>query len=202
LFFFLYTSLKIRAVTQGETVRTNGTTTTLTTKEKVLGTQNVYNLEVYREHNYSVSESGILVHNGCADDVDKALTGKINGGKNWKTQKSHAHFDDDTTLDILKNHDQVYVSQSKRGNIIYRLDTDIVVVGGKGSGSLKNKVMTGYGPRGTKNASGAKALGGKASDPGAPVTHEMITNGKIPGQGGRFLAPAKPTTITRPSGTL
>ena len=63
---------------------TESGTTTLITKEKVLGTHNVYNLEVYREHNYSVSESGILVHNTCPKNVsldNNALVAAVEGGQ-------------------------------------------------------------------------------------------------------------------------
>ncbi|GHC93709.1 hypothetical protein GCM10010309_78370 [Streptomyces violaceochromogenes] len=43
---------------------------------------------------------------------------------------------------------------------------------------------------GREGDSGATALGGKPTDPGAPVTDEAIANGTIPAKNGGFQPPA------------
>ena len=47
----------------GERVKTKVGTSVLLSKDKLEGEHKVFNLEVYREHNFLVSESGVLVHN-------------------------------------------------------------------------------------------------------------------------------------------
>ncbi|MEZ4884908.1 MAG: polymorphic toxin-type HINT domain-containing protein [Chitinophagales bacterium] len=47
----------------GERVKTKAGISALLSKEKLEGQHSVFNLEVYREHNFLVSESGVLVHN-------------------------------------------------------------------------------------------------------------------------------------------
>ena len=69
----------------------------------------------------------------------------------------------------------------RAGNLIFRQGDDIVVAKG---GSEAGQTVTAYGPSGVKGDSGAAALGGKATDPGRPVTHEDIVQGKIPGRDG------------------
>ncbi|SKA40222.1 intein C-terminal splicing region [Chitinophaga eiseniae] len=63
----------------GETVKTRNGSLVLTKKEKLDGFKTVYNLEVYRDHNYLVSSDAILVHNACFEKVD--LRGKPGGKK-------------------------------------------------------------------------------------------------------------------------
>ncbi len=58
-----------------------------------------------------------------------------------------------------------------------------------GPGSAQGQAITAYGSSGIKGESGATALGGKPTDPGAPVTHEDIVNGRIPARNG-CMAPA------------
>lgn len=50
----------------GEKVKAKDHKTKLLRKQKVPGRQKVYNLEVYREHNFLVSKKGLLVHNNCS----------------------------------------------------------------------------------------------------------------------------------------
>lgn len=50
-------------LTIGEKVKTYQGISTLVKKEKLEGTHKVYNVEVYRDHNYMVSMNSILVHN-------------------------------------------------------------------------------------------------------------------------------------------
>ncbi|MEW2554917.1 putative T7SS-secreted protein [Streptomyces zhihengii] len=95
-------------------------------------------------------------------------------------------FTDERVLEILKNPDAVYQSQGQAGNFIYRKDNDIAVV--YGPGSKQGQAITAYGESGIKGETGARALGGHPSDPGKPVTHEDIVEGRIPGKFGN-LAP-------------
>ncbi|MFF5479374.1 putative T7SS-secreted protein [Streptomyces sp. NPDC012935] len=110
-------------------------------------------------------------------------------GKMRKASNYHPHFGDDRVLEILKDPDAVYLSEGGRGNLIFRQGEDIVVAKGAGAGA--GDVITGYGPSGVKGDSGADALGGSPSDPGPPIRHDDIVNGKIPGTGGTFMPPAK-----------
>lgn len=115
--------------------------------------------------------------------VDQAAGGRIRKASNYRP-----HFGDDRVTEILTEPDAVYLSQGNRGNLIFRQGEDIVVTKGPGAGA--GDVITGYGPSGIKGDSGAAAVGGKSTDPGPPVRHEDIVNGKIPGAGGTPMAPA------------
>ncbi|MFE1955468.1 putative T7SS-secreted protein [Streptomyces sp. NPDC059524] len=125
--------------------------------------------------------------------VDKVLDEVAERAKNGEFKK-HADyhgdsghgFTDEKVLEILKNPDAVYQSQGQAGNFIYRKDNDIAVV--YGPGSKQGQAITAYGESGIKGETGAKALGGSPSDPGKPVTHEDIVEGRIPGKFGN-LAP-------------
>ncbi|MFI9385727.1 hypothetical protein [Kutzneria sp. NPDC052558] len=59
-------------------------------------------------------------------------------------------------------------------------------------GSKRGRVITSYGPSGPRGESGAAIFGGKPTDPGLPVTHDMIVQGKIPSPNGDTLPPAVP----------
>ncbi|WP_149179845.1 putative T7SS-secreted protein [Streptomyces sp. TRM49041] len=108
-------------------------------------------------------------------------------GKMRKASNYHPHFGDDRVLEVLKSPDAVYLSEGGRGNLIFRQGEDIVVTKGAGAGA--GDVITGYGPSGIKGESGVKALGGNVDDPGAPITHDDIVNGRIPdGRGGTLPA--------------
>ncbi|MFF3165537.1 hypothetical protein [Streptomyces sp. NPDC003273] len=85
-------------------------------------------------------------------------------------------------MEILKNPDAVYHSTGTGRRLTFRQGEDIVVV--DGPGNTQGQAITAYGPSGIKGESGAQALGGKATDPGAPVTHEDIVNGRIPTKDG------------------
>ncbi len=60
----------------GEQVKTRNGLTTLKDKKKLTGTHPVYNLEIYRDHNYMVSMDSILVHN---DSPSRTKFTEING---------------------------------------------------------------------------------------------------------------------------
>ncbi|MFJ2763393.1 hypothetical protein [Streptomyces prasinus] len=80
----------------------------------------------------------------------------------------------------------MYQSQGQSGNFLFRKDDDIAVV--YGPGAKQGQAITAYGESGIKGDSGMKALGGSPSDPGKPVTHEDVVEGRIPGKLGN-LAP-------------
>jgi hypothetical protein len=120
--------------------------------------------------------------------VDKVIE-KANTGKVREHPDYHGRLGREKELDVLSNPDAVYVSEGKAGNFIYRKGNDIVVTKG---GSENGQLLTSYGPSGPRGESGAAALkGGNPTDPGAPITHEMITNGEIPTPKGKTLAPAE-----------
>ncbi|WP_073496260.1 putative T7SS-secreted protein [Actinacidiphila paucisporea] len=116
--------------------------------------------------------------------IERAQAGKMRKASNY-----HPHFpDDQRVLDILKNPDAIYQSQGGAGKLIFRQGDDIVVVKGGGAGG--GDVITGYGPSGIKGDSGAKALGGRPEDPGDPITHDDIINGRIKDTNGNYMPPA------------
>ncbi|MET7684036.1 putative T7SS-secreted protein [Streptomyces sp. NPDC005423] len=122
------------------------------------------------------------------DDVaGRARNGEMNKHAKYHGDTRHG-FTDERVLEILKEPDAVYQSSGQAGNFIYRKGDDIAVV--YGPGSKQGQVITAYGESGIKGESGAKALGGSPTDPGAPVTHEDIVQGRIPTEDG-YLAPAK-----------
>lgn len=112
---------------------------------------------------------------------ENAQQGKIARGKDY-----HGRLDTDMEKNILSAPDAVY--QAKNGNLIFHKDGNVVVA--HGSGSSQRNLITSYGKDGPRGESGASIFGGKASDPGLPVTPEMILNGKIPKPNGGFLPPA------------
>ncbi|MEL6676776.1 MAG: hypothetical protein AAFR61_31490 [Bacteroidota bacterium] len=60
---------QIRDFEIGQRVKTPQGVAVLKAIQPLPGLQTVYNLEVYRDHNYAVSDLGILVHNDCLPDV-------------------------------------------------------------------------------------------------------------------------------------
>lgn len=172
--------------------------------EKVHSSIDVFNIEVFRDHNYLVGKSSVMAHNNCLDVMDNLLIHNITVRKSWTggAHFSRHEFTKEMVLDIVSNYDAIYKSVSKKGNIIYRKGGDIVVIGGENAGGKKGQVITAYGSSGVKGSSGVSALGGSASDPAPAVTHEMIINGKVPGDGGSFLPAAKEGVVTREKGTL
>jgi RHS repeat-associated protein len=126
--------------------------------------------------------------------LDKVVDGVIERAQNGGFKK-HIDYHGDTmhgmsderVLEILKNPDAVYQSTGTGGRLTFRQGEDVVVT--DGPGTTQGQAITAYGPSGIKGDSGVGALGGKPTDPGAPVTHEDIVEGRIPAKGG-YLAPA------------
>lgn len=120
------------------------------------------------------------------DDVlARAQNGELKKHADYHGDTGHG-FTDERVLEILKKPDAVYQSSGQAGNFIFRKDNDIAVV--YGPGAKQGQAITAYGESGIKGESGARALGGSPSDPGKPVTHEDIVEGRIPGKFGN-LAP-------------
>ncbi|MFF3576352.1 putative T7SS-secreted protein [Streptomyces mirabilis] len=138
--------------------------------------------------NYTKEEKAQKRIDKILDDVAaRAQKGEINKHAKYHGDTRHG-FTDERVLEILKEPDAVYQSSGQAGNFIYRKDNDIAVV--YGPGSKQGQAITAYGDSGIKGESGAKALGGSPTDPGAPVTHEDIVQGRIPTEDG-YLAPAE-----------
>ncbi|NUR27424.1 MAG: RHS repeat-associated core domain-containing protein, partial [Catenulispora sp.] len=103
----------------------------------------------------------------------------------------HGHMDQNIEEEILKNPDAVYYSTGTGDRVIFRKGDDIVVMDGKGA--TKGHIVTSYGPSGVAGPTGVKAyphLNLKETDPGPPITHDMLINGQVPNGKGGFLAPA------------
>jgi hypothetical protein len=118
--------------------------------------------------------------------IEKAQDDKFRKHPKYHGDTSHG-FSDERVLEILKKPDAVYHSTGSSGNLIFRQGEDVVVT--KGPGSEAGQAITAYGSSGIKGESGATALGGKPTDPGAPITHEDIVKGRIPSKDG-FMPPA------------
>ncbi|QJT04674.1 RHS repeat protein [Streptomyces asoensis] len=127
--------------------------------------------------------------------IDKIVDGIVDRANNAEFKKRfdyhgdtrHA-FSDERVIEILKNPDAVYHSTGQAGTFTFRQGDDIVVI--DGPGTTQGQAITAYGPSGIKGGSGAEALGGKPTDPGAPVTDEAIVTGRIPAKDGGFQPPA------------
>src|SRR5262249_56174288 len=101
------------------------------------------------------------------DVIQRARNGKL-----LKSGNYHAHFDDATALQILKEADAIYQSEGKAGRLIFRKGSDIVVVEGPGSG--QGSVITGYGPSRINGNSGPAALAAAATHAGTPITDALL----------------------------
>jgi hypothetical protein len=87
-------------------------------------------------------------------------------------------------IEILSYPDAVYYSEGKAGRIIFRKGGNIVITE---SGSMRGQVITSYGPSGPRGESGVKALGGgNPTDPGEPITEDMIVKGEVPSAEGGY----------------
>ncbi|MEU9190556.1 RHS repeat-associated core domain-containing protein, partial [Streptomyces sp. NPDC048484] len=119
--------------------------------------------------------------------VDRANNAEFKKRFDYHGDTRHG-FSDERVIEILKNPDAVYHSTGQAGKFTFRQGEDIVVV--DGPGNTQGQAITAYGPSGVKGDSGVTALGGKPTDPGGPVTHEDIVNGRIPAKDGGFQPPA------------
>ena len=113
--------------------------------------------------------------------IGNAKNGKVRRGKDY-----HGRLGNDLEQHVLSSPQGVY--QAKNGNLIFHNEGNIVVTHGKGG--AQGNVITSYGPGGARGESGAAIYGGKSSDPGLPITSEMILKGEIPRPNGGFIPPA------------
>ncbi|MFE7124977.1 putative T7SS-secreted protein [Streptomyces sp. NPDC057617] len=118
--------------------------------------------------------------------VERAEDGRLRKDPDYHGDTRHG-FTDERVLEILKNPDAVYHSTGGAGNLIFRQGEDIVVT--RGPGSTAGQAITAYGPSGIRGESGAGALGGSPTDPGGPITHTDIVEGRIPAKDG-YMPPA------------
>ncbi|MEU4359924.1 putative T7SS-secreted protein [Streptomyces virginiae] len=124
--------------------------------------------------------------NAIDDIVERAQGGKIKKADNY-----HAHdhgFTEEQVMQILRKPDAVYYTPAGTGKLIFRQGEDIVVVRADRMGA--GNVITAYGSSGIKGPSGALALGGSPTDPGGPITHADVVEGRIPAKNG-FQPPAE-----------
>ena len=150
----------------------------------------VYTLAVAHDHTYFVGSAQVLVHNTNKDclDVVKKIMQDAKGGVIRRAGNYHGRLPENVEQEILSNPARVYRSTSRSGRLIFA-DSEGNVVVTEGTGSARGNILTSYGPKGPRGESGAATLGGNASEPGEPVTHDMIVNGQVPAPGG-YLAPA------------
>ncbi|MBO1336643.1 putative T7SS-secreted protein [Streptomyces sp. VRA16 Mangrove soil] len=133
------------------------------------------------------AQARVKAHETADDVIKRAEEGKFKKSGNYHGDTRHG-FSDERVLEILKNPDAVYHSTAGSGRLIFRQGEDVVVTEGGGAGA--GNAITAYGPSGIKGESGAKALGGLPSDPGSPITHADVVEGRIPAKNG-FVAPAE-----------
>ncbi|MFE7949639.1 putative T7SS-secreted protein [Streptomyces sp. NPDC057426] len=126
-------------------------------------------------------------HKTTDEVIQRAQDGRFRKGGDYHGDTRHG-FSDERVLEILKNPDAVYHSSANSGNLIFRQGEDVVVTKGGGAGA--GNAITAYGPSGIKGDSGVKALGGEPSDPGGPITHTDVVEGRIPAKNG-YMAPAE-----------
>lgn len=112
---------------------------------------------------------------------EKASQGKVTYGKDY-----HGRLPKNVEQDILSSPDGIY--QAKNGSLIFHKGEDVVIT--HGGGSAQGNVITSYGTSGPRGSSGASIFGGSPTDPGLPVTSDMILKGKIPKPDGTFIPPA------------
>ncbi|WP_405984498.1 putative T7SS-secreted protein [Streptomyces sp. NBC_00872] len=118
--------------------------------------------------------------------IERAQGGRMKKAGNYHADSMHG-FSDERVLEILKEPDAVYHSTGGSGRLVFRQGEDIVVSEGGGAGA--GNVVTAYGPSGIRGDSGVRALGGSPSDPGGPITHADVVEGRIPAKNG-YMAPA------------
>ncbi|NHZ67074.1 RHS repeat-associated core domain-containing protein, partial [Massilia genomosp. 1] len=119
-----------------------------------------------------------------ADKVQKAAQ----QGRMRETGDYHGRLGRELELDILSSPEGIY--HAKNGSLVFHKDGNIVLVEGPATGSIKGQVKTSYGKDGARGKSGAAIYGGSITDPGKPVTAQMILDGKIPKPDGGFMPAA------------
>jgi hypothetical protein len=127
--------------------------------------------------------SGICPLKNINKIIENAKAGKVREASNYHGRLGRAR-----ELEILSNPEGVYQSSGTSGRLTFRKGEYIVIT--EGIDSRKGQLVTSYGPARPRGKSGAAIFGGEATDAGLPVTHDMITQGKVPVPSGGFEPPA------------
>ena len=147
---------------------------------------------------YACGESGEIAGDGGTEPkgkkisklskvVDKIMQ-KAQKGNLKRSKHYHGRLNDLLEQEIISNPDAVYVTNNNKQNLLFRKVNDVVIV--ESNGSSQGNLITSYGPSGPRGDSGASIFGGSSSEPGMPITHEDIINGKIKQPGGETFPPA------------
>lgn len=123
-------------------------------------------------------ERGIEVGR-AAKTVEEAKAGTVN-----RSSAYHGRLSAEREKEILASPEGVFLSTGKSRRVIFQHQGDVVITE---TGAQRRQVLTSYGPSGPRGESGAAALGGSPTDPGLPITEEMIVKGQIPIPGGGFV---------------
>ncbi len=122
----------------GERVKTRkGTITKLIEKEKRSGTEPVYNLEIYRDHNFYVGEQGLLVHNSyivntyvkklglnLSDEII-ARVDNIIKTNHWKNIPNELTVFDNSGSLVKRNKTELFIEDAaKKGNEFLKIFED------------------------------------------------------------------------------
>ncbi|MCP5064732.1 MAG: hypothetical protein GY936_20035 [Ignavibacteriae bacterium] len=103
----------IGALEINESVLTSGNREArLLKKDKIAETATVYNIEVYRDHNYFVGEDGILVHNDCLGKVLR----KMFRGTNY--ENALKQLKKDGVFKLFVNQSQKFTKLGKQFNLL------------------------------------------------------------------------------------
>ncbi|MGL4597458.1 MAG: hypothetical protein ACRCYO_08025 [Bacteroidia bacterium] len=133
-----------------------------------------------------LSEASFKNRNIALDISERVKqSGKFRKSGTYHGDTMHS-FQDSTVKDIIANPEAIFETANGQ-RLIYYKNGNVAIV--EATGSARGNVITAYGKSGTKGQSGANALGGLPTDPGQPITIEMITNGNIPSNNG-FFEPA------------
>ncbi|WP_441251056.1 RHS repeat-associated core domain-containing protein [Kitasatospora sp. McL0602] len=132
--------------------------------------------------------TGLSPHEDRTTKLAGRAVANARAGKRPLTNGYHGRLPAAKETEIMANPDAVYASTGGGGRWTFRQGPNIVVT--EGAGPSPGKLVTSYGPAGPRGESGASIFGGKPSEPGMPMTHDMIVNGEIPVPGGGFLPPA------------
>ncbi|WP_367321657.1 hypothetical protein [Streptomyces sp. HUAS ZL42] len=81
----------------------------------------------------------------------------------------------------------IAIADERFGRVGEELEHAAQFLGLRESGGAGN-VITAYGPSGIRGDSGVRALGGLPTDPGGPITHADVVEGRIPAKNG-YMAP-------------
>lgn len=151
------------------------------TQHDPIGVDGGLNLYAYAPTPLTWTDPCGLVKCPVAKIMENASKGKVRRGSDY-----HGRLGHEREAAILSEPEGVF--KAKNGNLIFHKDGNIVVTHGKGA--AQGNVITSYGTGGPRGESGAAIYGGSASDPGMPITRDMILKGEIPRPNGGFLPPA------------